>query len=95
MKEITKRALQLHIEGMALSQLEQLIALDKAKAKKPGGLLATFIDRRQWRAALDEQRMKAKQAAQVSRPPAGDAEDAPPPLFAASVAAELLRRQQS
>lgn len=101
-KEITKRALQLHIEGMTVPQLEQLIALDKAKAKKgPGHLLATWIDRHEWRAALDEQAMKARQAAQAkqaahaARASAGDAEEAPPPLFAASVAAELLRRQQS
>lgn len=93
---ITKVALRLHIEGMTVPQLQQLIALDKAKAKKgPGHLLAIWIDRHEWRAALDEQAMKARQAAQVARPPAGDAEEAPPPLFAASVAAELLRRQQS
>lgn len=94
--EITRRALQLHIEHMTVDELQQLVALDAARAKKgPGALLATWIDRHQWRAVLDEQRMKAKQAAQVARPPAGDAEEAPPPLFAASVAAELLRRQQS
>lgn len=94
--EITRRALQLHIEHMTVDELQQLVALDAARAKKgPGALLATWIDRHQWRAVLDEQRMKAKQASQAARAPGGDAEEAPPPLFAASVAAALLRRQQS
>lgn len=92
--EITKRALQLHLEGMTLDDLRQIIALDARKAKKPGGLLATFLDRHQWRAALDEQRMKAKQATQAARTPADGADDIPP-LFAASVANALLRRQEA
>lgn len=91
----TKSALRLHLEGMTEDDLSYLVDLDASRAKKLGSLLATWIDRHQWRAVLDEQRMKARQAAQVARPPAGDAEEAPPPLFAASVAAELLRRQQS
>lgn len=94
--EITKRAIGLHLERMTVAELQQLVALDAARAKKgPGALLATWIDRHQWRAVLDEQRMKAKQAAHAARASAGDAEESPPPLFAASVAAELLRRQPS
>jgi hypothetical protein len=90
----TKSALQLHVEGMTGDDLAQLIDLDASRAKKPGGLLATWIDRHQWRAVLDEQRMKAKQASQAERKPADGADDIPP-LFAASVANALLRRQEA
>lgn len=93
-REITKRALQLHLEGMTIEDLRQIVELDARKAKTPGGLLATFLDRHQWRAALDEQRMKASAAESRSRRPPPDADEMPP-LFAASVASELLRRQQT
>lgn len=92
--ELTKKSLRLHLEGMTAADLQELVALDAAAAKVPGSLLAIWIDRHQWRAVLDEQRMKAKQAAQAARKTPADDEQAGP-LFAASVAQQLLRRQQT
>lgn len=61
-KAILARAIDLAAAGMTEEDLVALIALDREKAKTPGALLAVWIDRRQWRDVLAEQRMKAREA---------------------------------
>lgn len=62
-RSILRRAVEMHAVGGTDDDVQQLDQLDQQKAKKRGALLATWLDQRQWRDVLAEQRMK-------SRPPA-------------------------
>lgn len=59
-RSILRRAVEVHAVGGTDDDVRQLDALDQQKAKRRGSLLAIWIDRRQWRDVLAEQRMKAR-----------------------------------
>lgn len=62
-KLLLARAIDLAAAGMTLEDLAHLVELDREKSRKgPGSLLAIWIDRRQWRDVLAEQRMKTNEA---------------------------------
>ncbi len=66
-KLLLARAIDLAAAGMTLEDLAALVDLDRQKAKgAAGSLLAVWIDRRQWRDVLAEQRMKAREAGAAS-----------------------------
>lgn len=57
-KSILRRAIEMHATGGTDDDVRDLDQLDQQKAKKRGSLLAIWVDRRQWRDVLAEQRMK-------------------------------------
>jgi len=72
-RQVLAKAIELNAMGMTLEQLVELVVLDREKAKTQGSLLATWIDRRQWRDVLAEQAMKAKERGASSRGAAANA----------------------
>lgn len=69
-KSILRRAIEMHAVGGNDEDVRELDLLDQQKAKKRGSLLAIWVDRRQWRDVLAEQRMKER----PQQAPRGEAE---------------------
>lgn len=54
-------------QGLTVDDVKQLWPLAKAKGDVPAALLATWVDRRQWKDVLAEQRMHEKEAGLAKR----------------------------